>query len=271
MLPSLPLPPHSLPICDATHTPFPCATCRLTSSHLLTSLPAPLPRVPQVAVLIVFVSAAFAILGMQLFSGQLHHRCYAEEDLRATGLDPSTLLPGSAAPPGVLPLDAQRGVCNPEISHALSEISLGQIASHTIASPTTDGGASSPGVDRHIDGGCVAGVCLDYGVSPMYSTISFDSFPNAMMTVFMCITGEGWTEVMYMTMHGYHPAACIYFVLLTLFGTFYIVNLFLAVLWETYSSLPKDLTPEEQASVALLRLLSLPPPAPSFLLSSPLL
>ena len=60
--------------------------------------------------------------------------------------------------------------------------------------------------------------------NPAYGYVSFDTFIDANFTIFVMMTLEGWTEVMYMTMHGYHPAACIYFVLLTLFGTFYIVN-----------------------------------------------
>jgi len=51
-----------------------------------------------------------------------------------------------------------------------------------------------------------------------------------MMTRGRCVTGEGWSEVMYLTMHGFHPAASIYFVLLTLLGSFYMANLFLAVI-----------------------------------------
>ena len=205
-----------------------------------------LPFLANVAILILFIGSSFAIFGMQLFKGQLRYRCYAEEALRAGGLDPTAFAPGDDAPLGIVPIDAVRGVCNPGVLRkGLSQSALHQIATHT--SEYADAAISGiSGTDRHVEGGCLAGVCLDYGASPHAGTISFDDFGHSLMTVFMCITGEGWSEVMYLAMKGYHPAAAAYFILLTLFGSFYIVNLFLAVLWETYSSLPKELTPEEQ-------------------------
>ena len=57
-----------------------------------------------------------------------------------------------------------------------------------------------------------------------------------------------------MTMHGFHPLASMYFIILTLLGAFYIANLFLAVLWETYSTLQStELTPEQQLHQAQLK------------------
>lgn len=101
---------------------------------------------------------------------------------------------------------------------------------------------------------CSADRCLEYGLNPQHGTISFDSFYSALMTVYTCITGEGWTDAMYMVMRGNHPSASLYFIALTLFGSFYVVNLFLAVLWETYSSFPVELTPDQQVGGSLLTL-----------------
>ena len=235
-------------------TLLPCGerACHPSSSPPHVGLSSPLALAPPLSHRSLFFSrhsrhsppsSHHPVRSLQLFKGQLHHRCYAEETLRAAGFDPASIIPGSPAPAGVLPIDAQGGVCNPEMSRALSTALLGQISAHTATGDTT-------GADRHARGGCVDGLCLEFGESPKHGTISFDSFPSALMTVFMCITGEGWTEVMYMTMHGYHSSAFVYFVVLTLVGSFYIVNLFLAVLWETYSSLPKELTPEEQVAHA---------------------
>ena len=206
-----------------------------------------LPYLANVAVLILFIAASFAILGMQLFKGQLSYRCYAEEALRAAGADPLLLRAGEDAPAGVAPIDPERGVCSPGTRNELSELTLRRIAKHT-SEYASSAVSEISGSDRHADGGCVAGVCLRYGVAPHAGSLSFDDFGHALMTVSMCITGEGWAEVMYLSNNGVHPAATVYFVLLTLFGSFYIVNLFLAVLWETYSSLPKELTPEEQVA-----------------------
>ena len=62
-----------------------------------------------------------------------------------------------------------------------------------------------------------------------YST--FDNFAVAFLTVFQCITMEGWTEIMYQLMDGYSAvgAAC-FFSILVLFGSLFVLNLLLAVM-----------------------------------------
>ena len=39
--------------------------------------------------------------------------------------------------------------------------------------------------------------CLPYWEGPKHGIISFDNIGYAMLTVFQCITMEGWTQVMY--------------------------------------------------------------------------
>ena len=77
--------------------------------------------------------------------------------------------------------------------------------------------------------------CLEYGHNPFGGTVHFDHISGALLTTFQCMTLEGWSDIMYMVMRGVgRDAAAFYFVLLVLFGSFYVVNLFLAVLWHTY-------------------------------------
>lgn len=40
-------------------------------------------------------------------------------------------------------------------------------------------------------------VCLTQWIGPNYGITSFDNIAFAMITVFQCITMEGWTTVMY--------------------------------------------------------------------------
>ena len=35
-------------------------------------------------------------------------------------------------------------------------------------------------------------VCVWYGVNPIYGTVSFDDIGSAWLTIFQCITLEGW-------------------------------------------------------------------------------
>ncbi|KAI4803359.1 hypothetical protein KUCAC02_006910, partial [Chaenocephalus aceratus] len=58
---------------------------------------------------------------------------------------------------------------------------------------------------------------------------NFDNFAFAMLTVFQCITMEGWTEVLYWDAMGYE-LPWVYFVSLVIFGSFFVLNLVLGVL-----------------------------------------
>lgn len=40
-------------------------------------------------------------------------------------------------------------------------------------------------------------ICLELWVGPNYGITSFDNIGFAMLTVFQCITQEGWTSILY--------------------------------------------------------------------------
>lgn len=40
-------------------------------------------------------------------------------------------------------------------------------------------------------------VCKGYWEGPNFGITNFDNFGLAMLTVFQCVTNEGWTQVMY--------------------------------------------------------------------------
>ena len=64
---------------------------------------------------------------------------------------------------------------------------------------------------------------------------NFDNFISAFITIFQCITMEGWVDIMYQLMDGHNSTfAAIYFTFLILFGSFFLLNLTLAVLWEQF-------------------------------------
>jgi hypothetical protein len=50
------------------------------------------------------------------------------------------------------------------------------------------------------------------------------------LTVFQCVTLEGWTFVMTLTMNTTHPSTFLYFVFMIFLGSFFMVNLTLAVI-----------------------------------------
>uniref|UniRef100_A0A8C9WB04 Voltage-dependent calcium channel type A subunit alpha-1 n=1 Tax=Scleropages formosus TaxID=113540 RepID=A0A8C9WB04_SCLFO len=67
-----------------------------------------------------------------------------------------------------------------------------------------------------------------------YTPTNFDTFPAAIMTVFQILTGEDWNEVMYNGIRSQGGVqsgmwSSIYFIVLTLFGNYTLLNVFLAI------------------------------------------
>ncbi|ESN95222.1 hypothetical protein HELRODRAFT_128993, partial [Helobdella robusta] len=71
----------------------------------------------------------------------------------------------------------------------------------------------------------------DAYIGPKYGIISFDNIGFAMLTVFQCITMEGWTTVLYYTNDALGNAfPWMYHVPLIILGSFFMLNLVLGVL-----------------------------------------
>lgn len=71
--------------------------------------------------------------------------------------------------------------------------------------------------------------------------IHFDNILHAWLTIFQCITLEGWTAVMYDVMSGTSGWSFLYFVLLIFFGSFFLLNLTLGVMTEVYQETVSDM------------------------------
>jgi len=66
--------------------------------------------------------------------------------------------------------------------------------------------------------------------------IVFDNIGLGLLAIFQSITLEGWTVIMYQTMDVYTPfVGGLYFIVLVMFGSFFLLNLTLAVIWENFS------------------------------------
>ncbi|KFR16083.1 Voltage-dependent N-type calcium channel subunit alpha-1B, partial [Opisthocomus hoazin] len=81
-------------------------------------------------------------------------------------------------------------------------------------------------------------------------TTNFDTFPAAILTVFQILTGEDWNAVMY---HGIESQggvrsgmfSSIYFIVLTLFGNYTLLNVFLAIAVDNLAN-AQELTKDEE-------------------------
>ncbi|XP_072256128.1 voltage-dependent L-type calcium channel subunit alpha-1C isoform X7 [Pyxicephalus adspersus] len=79
-------------------------------------------------------------------------------------------------------------------------------------------------------------ICESGWDGPKHGITNFDNFAFAMLTVFQCITMEGWTDVLYWMQDAMgYELPCVYFVSLVIFGSFFVLNLVLGVLSGEFS------------------------------------
>uniref|UniRef100_A0A4W5NJT0 Calcium voltage-gated channel subunit alpha1 E n=1 Tax=Hucho hucho TaxID=62062 RepID=A0A4W5NJT0_9TELE len=83
-----------------------------------------------------------------------------------------------------------------------------------------------------------------------YTPANFDTFPAAIMTVFQILTGEDWNEVMYNGIRSQGGVksgmwSSIYFIVLTLFGNYTLLNVFLAIAVDNLAN-AQELTKDEE-------------------------
>lgn len=106
-------------------------------------------------------------------------------------------------------------------------------------------------------------LCLKVGKNPYYDALSFDNIQKSMMLVLVITTMEGWSE--YYNYYrrtfkdNYYVNEIIlitYFTLLLFIGGYYLINLFLAVINETYrkvdDKMKEDSRPKEKRLIDLL-------------------
>ncbi|XP_051767889.1 calcium channel, voltage-dependent, P/Q type, alpha 1A subunit, b isoform X15 [Ctenopharyngodon idella] len=78
---------------------------------------------------------------------------------------------------------------------------------------------------------CEEGTCMEYWIGPNYGITQFDNVLFAVLTVFQCITMEGWTDMLYYSNDALGSAwNWMYYVPLIIIGSFFMLNLVLGVL-----------------------------------------
>ncbi|XP_053619116.1 muscle calcium channel subunit alpha-1-like isoform X3 [Plodia interpunctella] len=78
--------------------------------------------------------------------------------------------------------------------------------------------------------------CREGWIGPNFGITNFDNFGLSMLTVFQCITLEGWTDVMYHIQDAMGNSwEWIYFVSMVILGAFFVMNLILGVLSGEFS------------------------------------
>ncbi|KAF9197935.1 calcium channel protein, partial [Haplosporangium sp. Z 27] len=177
------------------------------SSTILHSLKRSAPLLANIFLFIVFFFIIFSIIGVQAFKGSFSRRCISRE------------------PPHNVTLDQ---FCGGYIDITTNE-QISYITLQNTTSPTDPKGYICP----------IDFICQDTGVN-LHNTISFDTIYSAMVPVYVLMTGQTWTDLMYRMMDAEYKWSSLYFVLVVLVMNFWILNLFIAVINEMFAKIRDD-------------------------------
>lgn len=90
----------------------------------------------------------------------------------------------------------------------------------------------------------------DYIFKLNWGFTNFDNIARAFVTIFQCITEEGWSDITYMVQDSCGHTASIFFVLLMIFGAFFVLNLVLAVLEENFQNATNEVANDDKGKGA---------------------
>ncbi|KAJ9436172.1 putative Voltage-gated calcium channel protein, partial [Diplonema papillatum] len=175
--------------------------------NLMGALFAAVPEIRDNVILIMFLVIIFGILGVQLFGGALHNRCYImafddtlyPDEVNSSGF----MLHGE--PPYLLPTSNIH--CGGSFS--CSQASLAPLNASNVA-------------------------CRRFTSLYEETPLSFDDLGGAILLVFKVFSGDDWPENMVALMNATSPHAWVYFFMCIMVGGLFATNLFLAVLISAY-------------------------------------
>ncbi|RVE70059.1 hypothetical protein OJAV_G00084460 [Oryzias javanicus] len=175
-------------------------------------------------VLTVFCLSVFALIGLQLFMGNLRQKCV---------LMPSEFLSNYSSSDGFISsfygndtggdngtgFDFYEHINNPENYYYIP----GQ-ADALLCGNSSDAGLCPDGY-----------TCLKAGRNPNYGYTSYDSFSWAFLALFRLMTQDFWENLFQLTLRAAGKTYMIFFVVVIFLGSFYLINLILAVVAMAYA------------------------------------
>uniref|UniRef100_A0A8C3MHY1 Sodium channel protein n=1 Tax=Geospiza parvula TaxID=87175 RepID=A0A8C3MHY1_GEOPR len=163
-------------------------------------------KLADVMILTVFCLSVFALIGLQLFMGNLRHKCVRDYTMfNFTN--------------GSLYLDV-----NYFIKNGTEDVLL--------CGNSTDAGTCPEGY-----------ICLKAGENPDHGYTSFDTFGWAFLSLFRLMTQDYWERLYQQTLRSAGKIYMLFFMLVIFLGSFYLINLILAVVAMAYEE-------QNQATIA---------------------
>ncbi|XP_077581895.1 sodium channel, voltage gated, type VIII, alpha subunit b isoform X4 [Stigmatopora nigra] len=165
-------------------------------------------KLSDVMILTVFCLSVFALIGLQLFMGNLRQKCVFWP-VNTTNMYLSN---------GSKGFDWEEYLMNDTNFYFYP----GQVDA-LLCGNSSDSGRCPEGF-----------TCLKAGRNPNYGYTSFDSFGWAFLTLFRLMTQDFWENLYMLTLRAAGKTYMIFFVLVIFVGSFYLVNLILAVVAMAY-------------------------------------
>ncbi|XP_054834792.1 voltage-dependent T-type calcium channel subunit alpha-1G isoform X2 [Eublepharis macularius] len=197
---------------------------------LVTLLLDTLPMLGNVLLLCFFVFFIFGIVGVQLWAGLLRNRCFVEENFSfpyTVELEPYYQTENEDESPFICSQPRENGMRYCRSIPTRREEGLECTLNYYSYNDTTN--TSCVNWNQYYTN-CSAGEH-----NPFKGAINFDNIGYAWIAIFQVITLEGWVDIMYFVMDAHSFYNFIYFILLIIVGSFFMINLCLVVIATQFS------------------------------------
>uniref|UniRef100_A0A670YJB1 Sodium channel protein n=1 Tax=Pseudonaja textilis TaxID=8673 RepID=A0A670YJB1_PSETE len=182
-------------------------------------------KLSDVMILTVFCLSVFALIGLQLFMGNLRHKCLiwppdnSTFEINITSYFNSTM--------------GENGTfVNTTVTTFNWEDYVSDDSHFYFLEGQNDALLCGNGSDA---GQCPEGyMCVKAGRNPNYGYTSFDTFSWAFLSLFRLMTQDFWENLYQLTLRAAGKTYMIFFVLVIFLGSFYLINLILAVVAMAY-------------------------------------
>ncbi|XP_074755972.1 sodium channel protein type 5 subunit alpha-like isoform X2 [Athene noctua] len=177
-------------------------------------------KLADVMILTVFCLSVFALIGLQLFMGNLRHKCVRDyTKFNSTN--------------GTLFLNGRMWNTSEEfLSDPVNYFVKNGTEDVLLCGNSTDAGTCPEGY-----------ICLKAGENPDHGYTSFDTFGWAFLSLFRLMTQDCWERLYQQTLRSAGKIYMLFFMLVIFLGSFYLVNLILAVVAMAYEE-------QNQATIA---------------------
>ncbi|XP_026717155.1 voltage-dependent T-type calcium channel subunit alpha-1G isoform X11 [Athene cunicularia] len=197
---------------------------------LVTLLLDTLPMLGNVLLLCFFVFFIFGIVGVQLWAGLLRNRCFLPENFSipyTVDLEQYYQTENEDENPFICSQPRENGMRYCRSIPTRREEGLECTLDYYSYNDTTN--TSCVNWNQYYTN-CSAGEH-----NPFKGAINFDNIGYAWIAIFQVITLEGWVDIMYFVMDAHSFYNFIYFILLIIVGSFFMINLCLVVIATQFS------------------------------------